>query len=274
MNVLVFDIETVPDVASGRQLYGDPLEMAQLSDEDVARVMSHYRYQETEGQSEFLRLHLQRVVAISIVLRSGDQFKVWSLGEAESSEPELIHRFFEGLQKYKPTLVSWNGTAFDLPVLHYRSLLHGVSAPLYWTTENTSDGHFRWNNYLNRYHERHIDLMDMLANYQARAYVSLEQMAILLGLPGKMGMSGHKVWDTYLEKGLQGIEEIRHYCETDVLNTYLIYLRFELIRGHLTPETYAQECQRVKTALQAENKPHLNEFLQLWTQRQHTIKPS
>ena len=60
--------------------------MAKLSDEDVGRVMSHHRYQETDGQSEMLRLHLQRVVAISAVLRSGDHFKVWSLGEAESSE--------------------------------------------------------------------------------------------------------------------------------------------------------------------------------------------
>ncbi len=267
MNVLVFDIETIPDVASGRQLYGNPTEMAKLSDEDVGRVMSHHRYQETDGQSEMLRLHLQRVVAISAVLRSGDHFKVWSLGEAESSEQELIHRFFEGLQRYKPVLVSWNGSGFDLPVLHYRALLHGVQAPLYWTTDNVPDGHFRWNNYLNRYHERHLDLMDVLSGYQGRAFAPLDQIASLLGFPGKMGMSGQKVWDTYLEKGLQGVEEIRNYCETDVLNTYLIFLRFELIRGHLTPDSYTQECQRVRESLKAEQKPHLSEFLDAWKEQ-------
>lgn len=272
MNVLVFDIETIPDIANGRQLYGNPIEMAKLSDEDVGRVMFHHRYQETDGQSEMLRLHLQRVVAISAVLRSGDHFKVWSLGEAESSEQELIQRFFEGLQRYKPVLVSWNGSGFDLPVLHYRALLHGVQAPLYWMTDNTTDGQFRWNNYLNRYHERHVDLMDILSGYQNRAFAPLDQIASLLGFPGKMGMSGQKVWDTYLEKGLQGVEEIRNYCETDVLNTYLIYLRFELMRGHLTPDSYIQECQRVRESLKTEQKPHLNEFLNAWKEHNPFIK--
>jgi predicted PolB exonuclease-like 3'-5' exonuclease len=163
MNVFVFDIETVPDVASGRRLYG----LETLDDEGVAKALFHLRRQETGG-SEFLRLHLHRVVAISAVLRSGDRVKVWSLGEESSSEKELLERFFDGLDKFVPTLVSWNGSGFDLPVLHYRALLHGVAAPRYWDTGD-DDRDFRWNNYLSRYHSRHTDLMDVLAGYQARA---------------------------------------------------------------------------------------------------------
>jgi len=255
MNVFVFDIETVPDVDAGRRLYG----LEGLSDAEVATVMFHQRRQETGG-SDFLRLHLHRIVAISVVLRSGDQFKVWSLGSPESPEAELIQRFFHGLERYTPTLVSWNGGAFDLPVLHYRSLLHGVPAPRYWELGD-EDREFRWNNYLSRYHMRHTDLMDVLAAYQPRANAPLDEIATLLGLPGKMGMSGAKVWEAY-QAG--EIEAIRNYCETDVLNTYLIYLRFELIRGHLDPARYEAECERVRESLAREGKPHLDAFLQAW----------
>ncbi|MFA7095067.1 MAG: 3'-5' exonuclease [Gammaproteobacteria bacterium] len=254
MNVFVFDIETVPDVAGGRRLYG----LDGLSDKDVAEIMFQQRRQ--ENGSEFLRLHLHRIVAISVVLRTRDLFKVWSLGDPDSPEQELVRRFYDGIDKFTPTLVSWNGSAFDLPVLHYRALLHGIPAPRYWETGN-EDQSFRWNNYLNRYHERHTDLMDMLAAYQPRANAPLDEIAVLLGLPGKMGMSGAKVWESYQQGDIAGI---RNYCETDVLNTYLVYLRFELMRGRLSPEQYRTECQLVRDSLARESKAHLQEFLQAW----------
>ena len=83
----------------------------------------------------------------------------------------------------------------------------------------------------------------------------------MLGFPGKMGMSGDKVWDTYLDGG---IELIRNYCESDVLNTYLVYIRYELIRGHYTQSSYDAECERLREMLRKEDKPHLSEFLQAW----------
>ncbi|HKJ10209.1 MAG TPA: 3'-5' exonuclease [Gammaproteobacteria bacterium] len=255
MNLFVFDIETVPDVEGGRRLY----DLQDLPDKDTADAMFHLRREQTGG-SEFLRHHLQRIVAISVVLRSRDMVKVWSLGDVEAPEEELIQRFFDGIDKFAPTLVSWNGSGFDLPVIHYRALLHGVQAPRYWETGD-EDREFRWNNYLNRFHERHTDLMDVLAGYQGRAVAPLDEIATLLGFPGKMGMSGAKVWDNYLAGNLAGI---RNYCETDVLNTYLVYLRFELMRGRLNRERYAAELQMLREALRAEDKPHLNEFLTAW----------
>lgn len=252
--VLTFDIETVPDVEGGRRLYG----LEGLDDRQVGDVMLAKRRQETGG--EFLRHHLQRVVAIAVCLRAGERFTVWSLGEEDSSEAELIQRFFDGVDRYSPTLVSWNGLGFDLPVLHYRALLHGVSARRYWEAGDEDPG-FRWNNYLNRFHYRHTDLMDVLSAYQPRATAPLDQIATLLGLPGKMGMSGGLVWERYLAGG---IAEVRAYCETDVLNTYLVYLRFELMRGRLTPGAYAEECQRVREGLARDGRPHLAAFLQAW----------
>lgn len=255
MNIFVFDIETVPDVEGGRRLYN----LEGLSDREVGEVLFHMRRQEKDN-SDFLRLHLHKIVAISAVLRTAELFKVWSLGDVDAPEGELIKRFFDGLDKFSPTLVSWNGAGFDLPVLHYRALVHGIAAPRYWDC-GENDREFRFNNYLSRYHSRHTDLMDVLSAYQGRAAAPLHEIATLLGLPGKLGMSGAGVWDRY-QNG--EVPAIRDYCETDVLNTYLIYLRFELIRGRLSREAYAQECQLVRDTLGKEAKPYSQEFLQAW----------
>jgi predicted PolB exonuclease-like 3'-5' exonuclease len=104
-------------------------------------------------------------------------------------------------------------------------------------------------------------LMDVLAGFQPRGRASLDQMAVLLGFPGKLGMSGDKVWDTYQEGG---IREIRDYCETDVLNTWLVYLRFEFMRGNLDATELEREYQLVRQTLGSMDQPHLNEFVAAW----------
>ena len=253
-NIMVFDIETVPDVEGGRRIYG----LDELDDEAVANAMFKLRVEKT-GR-DFLAHHLQRIVAISVVFRHGEHVRVWSLGEEDSPEQDLIQRFFDGLDRYTPTLVTWNGGGFDLPVIHYRALLHRIAAPRYWEI-GEQDSSFRFNNYLNRFQWRHTDLMDVLAGYQARAAAPLDEVATLLGFPGKMGMSGAKVWDAFLEGDIRGI---RDYCETDVLNTWLVYLRFELMRGHLTEDAYEQECQLLRGVLEASGKDALLEFNHAW----------
>jgi predicted PolB exonuclease-like 3'-5' exonuclease len=254
MHCFSFDIETIPDVDFGRNMW----DLGDLDDADVAKAMFFKRLQ--SAGHEFLPLHQHRVVAISVALRTGDTFRVWSLGDEHADEAELVRRFFDGIDRYVPDLVSWNGGGFDLPVLHYRALKHGIQAPRYWETGDT-DREFKWNNYLNRYHSRHTDLMDVLAGYQARASASLEQTAILLGFPGKLGMSGDKVWEKYKDGA---IGEIRAYCETDVLNTWLVYLRFELIRGNLDAAGLERELQLVRSTLTSMDEPHLNQFLAAW----------
>lgn len=254
MNVLTFDIETVPDTEFGRRY----LELGDLADEQVAQAMFARRREQTGG--DFLSLHQQRIVAISCAFRSHDGFRLWTLGEPESDEAELVARFFEGLERFSPDLVSWNGSGFDLPVLHYRALRHGVAAARYWEIGD-ADTAFRYNNYLNRFHWRHLDLMDVLACYQARASAKLDEVAALLGLPGKLGMSGADVWDAWLA-GQVGA--VRDYCETDVLNTWLVYLRFERLRGRLTAEEVAAEEARVVETLTRDGRPHLLQFLAAW----------
>ena len=254
MNTLVFDIETVPDTDLGRRLY----HLKDLSDKQVAQIMVTKRRQETGN--DFLSHEQHRVVAISVAMRSRDSLKIWSLGEESSSEKDLIERFFDGLDKFTPDLVSWNGAGFDLPVLHYRSLLHSVPAARYWETGD-SDSSFRYSNYLSRFHWRHMDLMDVLSGFQGRGRASLDDVALLLGFPGKVGLHGSQVWNVYLEGGLS---RIRNYCETDVLNTYLIFLRFQLLRGHLDAAEHAAEVARVRKLLHDSGAAHLKEFDAAW----------
>jgi predicted PolB exonuclease-like 3'-5' exonuclease len=254
VNTLVFDIETVPDVALGRRLYG----LEGLSDEQVAKAMFALRRQGSGG--DFLPLEQHRVVAISCVLRSRDGLTVWSLGEPGTPEAELVQRFYDGIEKYSPDLVSWNGSGFDLPVLTYRALLHGVQAARFWET-GEEDPAFRYNNYLSRYHWRHTDLMDVLSSFQGRGRASLSSMATLLGLPGKLGFDGSQVWEAFQAGNLVGI---RRYCETDVLNTWLIWLRFAQLRAALSREQHAEELTRVKNYLRASPEPHFAQFLRAW----------
>lgn len=252
---LVFDIETIPDTDGLRTLLDLP---ADTSAEDVANIALHQRRQ--HNGSEFLPLHQHRICAISCALREGNNFKVWTLGDAQASEAEIIQRFFDGIDKYTPQIISWNGSGFDLPVLHYRGLIHGVDASRYWDL-GEDDKDFKWNNYISRYHMRHLDLMDVMAMYNARANAPLDDLAKLCGFPGKLGMDGSKVWDAYKAGKL---EEIRNYCETDVANTHLVYLRFQLLRGQLNAASYAREIALVKDTLGTYQAPHWQEFLAAW----------
>jgi hypothetical protein len=103
--------------------------------------------------------------------------------------------------------------------------------------------------------------MDVLSAYQARGRASLEHVALLLGFPGKLGMAGDQVWAAWRDGR---IGEIRDYCETDVLNTYLVFLRFELIRGRLSPADHETELGRVRSWLGERQEDHWRRFAAAW----------
>jgi predicted PolB exonuclease-like 3'-5' exonuclease len=255
---LAFDIETVPDVAGIRRVHDAPPGL------DDAAVLDWFTQQRrAQSGSDFLAPVFQRIVAIACVLRDESTLRVWSLGDAADPEEELLRRFCDGIDRYVPQLVSWNGSGFDLPVIHHRCMIHGVCAPRYWDWGD-DDKDFRYNNYLGRYHTRHLDMMDVLAMYQPRAYTGLDAMARLCGFPGKLGMSGASV-QTAVHAGR--IDDVRRYCETDVMNTYLLYLRFQQIRGTLAAGEYSKEVSLVRERLAATGAPHWQQFLAAWDMR-------
>jgi predicted PolB exonuclease-like 3'-5' exonuclease len=251
--ILAFDIETVPDVAGIRRVHKLPDDLA---DAEVAEIAFQRRRTQTGG--DFLAPHLHRVLIISCVLREGDTVKVFSLGD--QTEKELIQRFYDGIERLVPQLVSWNGGGFDLPVLNYRALINGVAAPKFWD-QGEDDKDFRFNSYLGRYHQRHLDLMDVLAMYQPRSNAPLDEVAQLAGFPGKLGVGGAQVWSAF-QAGRIG--EIRSYCEADTINTYLLFLRFQRLRGVFSAEQYERECGLMRGMLEKRPEPFWREFLSLW----------
>ncbi|MCB5363184.1 3'-5' exonuclease [Pusillimonas sp. CC-YST705] len=252
---LVFDLETIPDAQALRQLGDyDPqwTDVQVIEAAQQARLASH--------GSDFMPLHLQRIVVVGCVFRDDNGFRVKTLGNPEDGEAVLINGFFKTIERYTPRLVSWNGSGFDLPVLHYRSLIHGVQAPRYWDMGD-DDRDFKFNNYLNRYHTRHTDLMDLLAKYNGRANAPMDDLAKLCGFPGKLGMDGSQVWRAWSD-GQQ--DEVRAYCETDVVNTWLMYCRFRFIRGEIDSQAYEAEIALVRETLQGIDAPHWREYLAAW----------
>src|SRR4051812_21370432 len=217
--ILVFDIETVPDVAGLRKLHELP---ADLPDYDVAEIAFQKRRVQSGG-SDFLPPHLQRVIVISCVLRNDEGIKVFSIGEPDAAEGATIQRFFEGINRYVPQLVSWNGRGFDVPVLASRGLINGVTAACFWDT-GSDNKDFRFSNYINRFHDRHVDLMDVLSIYGGARGSPLDDMARLSGFPGKLGVGGGAAGQGYRE-GRSA--EVRGYCGAGCATTELLYLGFQ-----------------------------------------------
>ncbi|WP_332748421.1 3'-5' exonuclease [Hydrogenophaga sp.] len=256
--VLVFDIESIPDIDGLRALRAAP---ADLTDEQV--YASWLEERRAKGQSDFMPLHLQRVLVISCVFRNAEGLRIHSFVDRDGqSEGRVVQTFFHAVEKHTPQLVSWNGGGFDLPVLHYRGLRHGVEASKYWDL-GEDDREFKWNNYISRYHMRHLDLMDLLAMYSPKNNAPLDAMAKLCGFPGKLGMDGSQVYAQFLAGQT---EDIRRYCETDVMNTYLVYCRFQKMRGGLTEAEYEQEIAMVKETLGnlTPAESHWDEYLKAW----------
>ncbi|HIQ15399.1 MAG TPA: 3'-5' exonuclease [Leucothrix sp.] len=265
MNVLVFDIETIPDIQSGQKIF----DLEGLDDASTVKAMRHLRQQHAD--TDFMPLHLHQIVAISVLYRGmsddmGHEVSVRSLGEPVSSEAELLELFINEIETHTPTLVSWNGSGFDLPVIHYRMLKNNISAPNYWEKGDNNSA-FRYDNYLGRYYESHTDLMNVLASYNSDARAPLDHIATMLGFPGQMRMDGSfftangSVWDQYQAAN---IKKIRNSCETDVLNTYLVYLRFQLMRGELNNDELEQEYILLREILDSSGKEHLQQFSKSW----------
>lgn len=260
--ILTFDIETIPDLEAGRNLY----DLGNLDDQSVAKAMLASRRLRVPG-ADYLPLHHLRIIAISVALRGqGSKFTVWSLGNANTGEKEMVSKFFDLIEEHNPTLVSWNGNGFDLPVIQYRALLHSIPSRIYWDT-GQFEREAKFSNYLSRYHDKHVDVMDLLSRYQVRATAALHEIAVLLGLPGKLGLDNTRILDAFLAGEN---ESIRNYCDIDVLNTYLVFLRLKYIRGGYTSDQYKAELEIVRNWLigrvesESHSNPQFEEFLKLW----------
>ena len=226
--VTVYDLETVPDLAAVARIHG-------LEGRPEAEVLAALG----EGFPKPMLHSIACIGALNAAWVDG-HWQVMSLGAphvGQRSEGELIAGFMGMINKDTPTLVSFNGSGFDLPVLRYRAMVHGVPAP-----------GLQRRNYFYRFGDSSVDLCDVLSSYGASTKVKLDELARTLGLPGKPdGMEGSQVAG-YVREGR--VAEVAAYCESDVVNTYRIWLRHELFRGELSPEALAQSEAHLEALLE------------------------
>ncbi len=222
-----------------------------------------YHLEITNGQNSFLRQPFHQIVVISFLLCNisyQSSYEVFTLqeirsgGTLNSSEKELVKGFFNYISEKKPRLVSFNGRTFDIPVLKYRAMVHGIQAEYFHKAGD------KWNSYNQRYSsDWHCDLLESLSDFGASARVKMNEVCAAFNLPGKIGVDGSQVMGLY-DSGK--IQEIRDYCETDVINTYLIYLRFMHHQGRITTESYNKSVEEL--LLECEKKEHLKKFKEEW----------
>lgn len=250
--VLVFDIETLTDLKSGAHLYGLDLEQ-----DDLEQALSKLRRQ--ESGSDFQRLALHEIVCISgLWIDEQGEMRLFSFHQEQHSEAEILTRFLSIFDKRQPNLVSWNGSQFDLPVILGRAMYHGLSAASLFD-QGEIDHQKRYNNYQNRYHHRHIDVMDVMAMFNGRNFQKLDDISHLMGYPGKFNPLGYRIPE--LVK-MQQWSALASYCESDVLNTWLLYLRWALLKGQLSREDHQWWVRSTIKYLQ--QQPQQQSFLAMW----------
>jgi 3'-5' exonuclease len=213
-SVIVWDLETVPDLAAAARM----LDLPKASEAEVREALG----------SSFPKHPLHRIVCIGALVanRASEGWRVDALGAPHTmdrTEAQLISDFIDRIGQLRPQLVTFNGHSFDLPVLRYRAMVNRVSGAGLLVRP-----------YFNRYTDDALDLCDVLGSYVPGAKVKLDEVSKILGLSGKPeGVDGSRV-EEMVAAGQ--IEEVAAYCESDVLNTFRVWLVYELFRGAITSD--------------------------------------
>lgn len=260
--ILVFDIETVADTDAARRIYP---QLAELNDADALSALTALRIQ--EAGHDFMRLPLQRIVCISALYIKDGKFSLFSLTADKFSEKDILAKFFLAFSDIEklPQLISWNGSGFDIPVLIYRAMQYDLSAP--WLFEEGERvKNMRFDNYVNRFHTRHLDLMDRFSQYGASRREAMDIVASLYGLPGKTAVDGSMVGELVNNDDWQTLSI---YCESDVMNTWLIYLRWLRLTGQLSSQDFdawqQQSYDYLVKYTQADGHARHQDFIADWS---------
>ena len=186
--------------------------------------------------SEFLPVCFHRVVSISAVMADGfGRFLRVSTLDGEN-ERDKIAKFLTFIEDFNPRLVSFNGRGFDLPMIMARAMCYDLSAAAYFETNDRDNNKSKWENYRSRYDGRfHLDLLDHISDFGAVRGLKLDHICASVGLPGKYDVHGDQVLQLYYAGEQAKIDE---YCRSDVLNTYWLFLKYELLRGKITKDDY------------------------------------
>jgi predicted PolB exonuclease-like 3'-5' exonuclease len=235
--VIVWDLETVPDSRG----YAAANDMGASSDEEVRQAIG----------DKFPKHIYHSIVCIGALVahRTDGIWVVDALGAphvGDRTEKQLITAFVDRIAELSPQLITFNGHSFDLPVLRYRAMINKVSAPGLSVRP-----------YFDRYRDDALDLCDALSSFSPNGKATLHEISRVLGLPGKPdSIDGGEV-HRYFQNGK--IQQIADYCETDIVNTYRVWLRYELFRGRLSAKEFDASERALAENIQSKEgtKPHL-----------------
>ena len=236
------------------KIYGEQL----IFNADKSKILNHKLlslrameiFKEKTG-SEFLPVCFHRVVSISAVMADGfGRFLRVSTLDGES-ERDKIAKFLAFIEDFNPRLVSFNGRGFDLPMIMARAMCYDLSAAAYFETNDRDNNKSKWENYRSRYDGRfHLDLLDHISDFGAVRGLKLDHICASVGLPGKYDVHGDQVLQLYYAGEQAKIDE---YCRSDVLNTYWLFLKYELLRGKITKDDYLNYIAVMGEFLQKES---------------------
>jgi len=274
--VWAFDAEWVPDPVAGRVLYKLP---ADLPDNEVLNVMWQKGGATEEDPTPYLKTVLCRIVSVAAVERrqeNGDvKLHLLSLPRDpqdadQTSERNVVGTFLTKAGQYKPQLVGFNSASADLKAMVQRSVVLGLAMPDFCKRPNKpweGDDYFD-----SRNSEASVDLKDVIGGW-GKATPSLNEIATLSGIPGKMDVDGEQVASLWLNGDL---DKIIAYNECDALTTYLLWLRVAHFGGHFTAPQYEQEQELVKDMIETElaqnGKEHMRSFLDEWDRLKEVLK--
>lgn len=258
---LIFDIETVGD--------GDLIQRVKFPDDELTprEAIERYRKQLLEETGKDV-LPPTFVLPVSTAIAKVDaDYRLLDLTVLDAPEfrpHEIVRKFWQGWQHYgRPTLVTFNGRGYDLPVMELAAFRFGLSLPAWFNVDSKAYEQSR-----NRYNiDRHLDLQDLMTNFSAyRLSGGLNLLANLIGKPGKSGIDGSQVQDLYFEGHA---DQINDYCRCDVLDSYFVFLRTRVLLGKLTLQDEAALTDEARTFLtdRADDHPAYRHYLTVWDQR-------
>lgn len=254
MMICVFDIESVPDVELLKEVYG-------YTGSDIEICEVAFTEQEKKNNQSFLPLPFHKIVSISSLIANdyGRPIKIGNFADGSTNERDIIGEFTRFLNKRNPKLVSFNGRGFDMPLIALRAMKYNISLSGYYEVQNEELGKNKWENYRQRYSEKfHIDLFDILGNYGQIRNISFDIVCKMANVAGKYEVNGGDVYQIYYYE--KDIEKINHYCQSDVINTYWLFLKFELTRGSMSIEEYLDNL-RCLTEVISMDTPYAKVFL-------------
>ena len=271
--ICVLDIETIPDTYLLAQNFG-------FDGDELAICTQAFAHQAKKSGSEFLPIPFHRIISVSSVLCDdfGHFIKVGNFGLKASEaymqstrdlqalnnlESGILRDFWEWFNAKQPSIVSFNGRGFDMVALTLRAMRYHIQAGAYFEINNPQYNKNKWENYRQRYAENfHTDLLDSLGGFGAVRGLTLDSVCKMCGIVGKYDVSGSQVHEIFFDPHLtnkEALEKIQEYCQSDVLNTYWLYLKYLLLKGELLESDYALILQEFQAKL-PQNQGYFESF--------------